>query len=167
MRIQQKLGHLSTFPQSNRTIDRLELEWFETSKRILRKKTAAGKEVIFSSLNNDPQLTQDDVLYADEQLIIAIEIRYCNAIVVKPTSMFEMAAISYEIGNNHLPLFYDNDELLVPFDLPLFRQLTSRGFAVKKEQRKLLQQFRSNVASHAHKNMDTLFTKIMKLTTNE
>jgi urease accessory protein len=166
MHIQQKTGNINFLDTANRSIDWLELEWFESNKRILRKKTNSGTEIIFRSLDADPQLTQGDVLYEDEHKIIAIEIMDCEAIVVKPVSMYEMASVCYEIGNKHLPLFYDNDELLVPFELPLFRLLSSLGYTIKQEQRKLLQRLKTTVAGHAHTNNETLFSKIMKMTTN-
>jgi urease accessory protein len=167
MIIQQKNGNLNNVDLLNRKIDWLELEWFQSNKRILRKRTKLGTEIIFKSLNADPELTQGDVLYEDEHRIVAVEIRSCDVIVIKPVSMFEMASVCYEIGNKHLPLFYDNNELLVPFESPLFRLLSSSGYDVKQEQRKLLQRLKTTVAMHAHTKNETLFSKIMKMTTNE
>jgi urease accessory protein len=85
-------------------------------------------------------------------------------IAIKPNNMFEMASICYEIGNKHLPLFYENDELLVPFELPLFRLLEAQGYDVKQDKRKLLQPLKTTVSPHAHPGGETLFSKIMKLT---
>jgi urease accessory protein len=167
MHIQQKIGNINAFNIANRNIDWLQLEWFESNKRILRKNTQLGTEIIFKSLNSDPELTQGDLFYEDEDKIIAIEIRSCEAIVVKPVSMFEMAAICYEIGNKHAPLFIDNDELLVPYDFPLFRLLSSLGYNVKQEQRKLLQRLKTTVAPHSLINNETVFSTIRKVTTNE
>jgi urease accessory protein len=78
--------------------------------------------------------------------------------------MFEMASICYEIGNKHLPLFFENDELLVPFEMPLYKLLTAQGYGVKQEQRKLLQPLKTTVSPHSNSS-ETLFSKIMKLTT--
>lgn len=167
MIIQQKNGNLNNVDLLNRKIDWLELEWFESNKRILRKRTKSGTEIIFKSLNADPELTQGDILYEDEHSIVAVEIKYCDVIVIKPVSMFDMASVCYEIGNKHLPLFYDNNELLVPYESPLFRLLSSSGYDMKREQRKLLQRLKTTVAMHAHTNNETLFSKIMKMTTNE
>ena len=61
-----------------------------------------------------------------------------------------MASVCYEIGNKHLPLFYENDELLVPFELPLFRLLEAQGYDVRQEERKLLQPLKTTVSPHAH-----------------
>lgn len=167
MHIQQKTGNINAFNIAGRNIDWLQLEWFESNKRILRKNTQLGTEIIFRSLNTDPELTQGDTLYEDEHKVIAIEIISCEAIVIKPVSMFEMAAICYEIGNKHLPLFYNDNELLVPYELPLFRLLSSLGYNVKQEQRKLLQRLKTTVAPHSLINNETVFSTIGKMTTNE
>ena len=139
MLIQQKAGTLATIPPNGRLIDWLYLEWFETNKRILRKRTASGRELALRFLNENPALAQDDVLYEDGQCLIAIDIAPCDAIVIKPRSMYEMACVCYEIGNKHLPLFYEEASLLVPYEDPLFRLLSAGGFAPVREKRKLLQ----------------------------
>jgi urease accessory protein len=77
--------------------------------------------------------------------------------------MFEMASVCYEIGNKHLPLFYEDECLLVPLDIPLMRLLSAQGYDVKEEKRKLLQPLKTTVSPHGDSN-SSLFSKIMKLT---
>ena len=55
------------------------------------------------------------------------------------------------------PLFLDGNELLLPFDKPLFEWLQAAGFAPTRQQRRLSEQLRANSApgvggghSHAH-----------------
>jgi urease accessory protein len=163
MLIREKTGTLNSIHANNRHIDWLELEWYESSKRILRKHTRSGREIILKFLNSNPALTQDDVLFEDESTIIAIHIIPCDVLVITPASMFEMASVCYEIGNKHLPLFFDQNEVLVPFDKPLYRLLLAQGYAVKQDNRKLLQPLKTTVAPHAH-NSTSLFSKIMQLT---
>ncbi|MEO5943224.1 MAG: urease accessory protein UreE [Ferruginibacter sp.] len=166
MLIQQKKGNINT-QSSNKAIDWLQLEWYEMNKRVWRKRTMAGKEVSLKFLQENPSLTQGDILFEDEQIIIAIEILRCDSLVILPKNMFEMASICYEIGNKHLPLFFEEDALLVPFEMPLFRLLTAQGYEVKQEKRKLLQPLKTSVAPHGNEQSTTLFSKIMKLTNNE
>lgn len=163
MLIQQKLGNINAFDINNRNIDWLQLEWFEAGKRILRRQTLAGNEIALKFLDKNPALTQGDVLYEDDNFIIAIEILPCEVLVIKPANLFEMASVCYEIGNKHLPLFFDKDELLVPFEMPLFRLLSAQGYAIKQDKRKLLHPLKTTVAPHAHSNT-SLFSKIMQLT---
>ena len=141
MLIQQKSENVDSY-LTNKTIDYLSLEWYETNKRILHKKTKAGKEVTLRFLKENPKLTQGDIIYQDDKSIIAIDVVPCEAIIIYTSSTYETAAISYEIGNKHLPLFFENNELLVPFETPLFNLLSAMGYNVKKEIRKLINPLR-------------------------
>ena len=163
MLIQQKRGHINTVTVNNRCIDWLPLEWHETSKRILRKQTLAGNDLALKFLDKDPKLTQGDVLHEDDSFIIAVDILPCDVLVIQPAGLFEMASVCYEIGNKHLPLFFEKDEVLVPFDMPLFRLLSAQGYAIKQDKRKLLHPLKTTVTPHGHNN-SSLFSKIMQLT---
>ena len=164
MLIQQKIGHIDSFNILQRSVDWLKLEWYEAGKRILRKKTNGGVELSLKFLKENPALTQGDILFVDEHTIIAVEIISCDCLVISPATMYEMASVCYEIGNKHLPLFFEKNELLVPFEQPLFRLLSAQGYLVKEERRKLLQPLKTTVSPHGHSS-ETLFSKIMKLTT--
>jgi len=165
MLVQTKKGNLLNYDAAGKTIDWLPLEWYEASKRILRKQTKAGKDISLKFLNDNPQHAEGDILFVDETSIIAITILPCDCIVVLPKNMFEMASVCYEIGNKHLPLFYEQDQLLVPFEKPLYQLLMAQGYEVKQENKKLLHPLKTTVAAHAVGKGETLFTKIMKLKT--
>ena len=113
-------------------------------EKNFKKNNNNGKEVSLKFLNENPELTEGDILYADESTIILVSILPCNCIVMQPKNMFEMASVCYEIGNKHLPLFYEADQLLVPFETPLFNLLSVQGYAVRQEERKLLTSFKNN-----------------------
>ena len=51
----------------NKKIEYFELEWYETTKRILRKKTNAGTDVAIKRGNTEP-MNQDDILFIDNFL---------------------------------------------------------------------------------------------------
>lgn len=168
MIIKEKIGSIKDIDTSGRAIDYLELEWYEVTKRILHKKTNAGKEVVLKFLNGTQYLSEGDVVYVDFESLIVVSIKPCEAIVINPASMYEMAFVCYEIGNKHLPLFYDNDELLVPFEAPLFKMLQASGFNLGKEERKLINQIKTSVMPHAHAGEGkSLFSRILQLTSNE
>lgn len=165
MLLQEKIGHVDSFRVNNQAMDWLPLEWYETTKRILRKQTVHGREVSLKFLNENPALTEGDILYADENTVIAVTVLSCNCIVIKPANMLEMASVSYEIGNKHLPLFFDGEELLVPFEMPLFNLLVVQGYAIQQQQRKLLKQLKTTVAPHPVGIGNNVFSKILTLTT--
>jgi urease accessory protein len=167
MLVQNKIGHIDSFQINDRSIDYWELEWYECQKRIIRKKTKSGLEISFKSLNENPVFTEGDIIFENETIIVVVSVIAIEAITIKANSMFEMASICYEIGNKHVPLFYQNEELIIPFEKPLFDQLAAQGYEVFKNERKLLFPLRTSVSSHAHQSGESLFTKIMKLTGNE
>jgi len=164
MMIREKAGRMADFEGLNITPDWLDLEWFETRKRILHKKTSRGLGVSMKFLAESPEITEGDVLYADAERLIVARILPCDCIVVKPGSLFETASLCYEIGNKHLPLFFEDNALLVPFEMPLYRLLTAQGYAVLRENRKLLQPLKTTVSPHPTGNGGSLFSKIMQLT---
>ena len=163
MLVTKKTGNINSFQINNRSIDWLPVEWFEARKRILSKQTKTGKNISIKFLDENPALTQGDILFADEQTIIAVEILPCNCIVIHPKNMFEMASVCYEIGNKHLPLFYEDDAVLVPYEEPLCKLLLAQGYDIKQASKKLLQSLKTTVSPHGGNTVETLFSKIMKL----
>ena len=165
MLVNEKLGNLQSYYVSGRVIDVVKLEWYETLKRIIHKRTTGGRELTMKFLQASPQLTQDDIIYADQELIISVEIEPCETIILQPATMYEMAYLCYEIGNKHLPLFYENEQLLIPYEAPLERMLKGGGFTIAIEKRKLLRQITSSVSPHFHNGEGgSLFSRIMQLT---
>jgi urease accessory protein len=166
MIVKQKLGSLKDFQINGREVEWIALEWFETSKRILHKVTNGGREVVIRNLDERQELSQDDVVYEDDSILIAIDIELCDAIVVHPSTMYAMAAICYEIGNKHLPLFFEAGAIVVPFEGPLFRLLSGLGYEPTQEKRKLLHPLRTTVDPHRHSG-ESLLSRILKLSPHE
>ncbi|MFC0778808.1 urease accessory protein UreE [Flavobacterium sp. HJSW_4] len=162
MIIQQTIGNTKTQSIEGLEIDLLEIEWFETTKRIQRKRTNSGVEVAIKFIQEGQRLNQDDILYQDDKKVIVVNIKPCEAIVMTPLSLLEMGTICYEIGNKHLPLFIQNDQIMMPFEMPMFRWLEASGYKPEKQEIKLLHLLKSNVAPHGH-GSSSLFTKILNM----
>ncbi|WP_083721247.1 urease accessory protein UreE [[Flexibacter] sp. ATCC 35208] len=158
-------GNIKAVDMAARVVDPLQLEWFETGKKIMRRHTRNGVEIGWKVVKGLPVLQDGDILWMDENVVIAVSILPAAAIVLTPVTMLDMATICYEIGNKHLPLFIVNDEVLAPYEDPLFRWLEAKGYAPKQEQRVLTNMLRSNVQPHEHGSGSTLFSKILQLTT--
>lgn len=156
-------GNVVNGSTANRVIDPLLLEWFETGKRLLRRHTQGGQEVALRFMREAPMLQQGDIVWMDNNKAIVIDIVPALAIVLQLATMKDMAAVCYEIGNKHLPLFLAGDEVLVPYEEPLFRWLEARGYNPAKEQRILTNMLRSNIIPHEHGSSGSLFSKIMQL----
>lgn len=165
MLVKEKIGNLELFAINNRNIDYVLLDWYEINKRILHKKTVLGRDISMKFLNENPQLGVGDIIYEDDFGLVAVDINECDAIVIRPRSMYEMAAVCYEIGNKHLPLFYQEDEILVAFDESLFQLLSKHGYAIEKATRKLMTPLKTTVSPHGNSS-NSLFNRIMKLTSD-
>ena len=140
-------GHLDL---GGREIERLELQWFEATKPVLRKETSRGTEVAVRFLRQGQRLRQGDVLYLDDQKAIIVDILPCNAIQIRPATMLEMGIACYEIGNKHLPTFIQDDAILLPYEEPIFKWLESKGFKPEPVVAKLLNLINATVTPHAH-----------------
>ena len=166
MLIKEKVGNLKQFDKEGRAIDFVQLEWHETTKRILHKKSMSGRAVSMKFLKENQQLAQDDIIYADDELLIAIDLKPCEVIILKPAGMYELACLCYEIGNKHLPLFYEQETLLIPYEVPVFNMLKAAGFEIRIEERRLSNRLSTSVIAHPHQgNAPGLFSRIMQLTT--
>lgn len=159
--IQTIIGTLQTLKQqqqiTTQMLDTVSLQWFEADRRIIRTTTTGGREIAFRLLKEGQRLHHEDVVYLDKQLAIVVQIEPSEVIVLAPQTLPEMARACYEIGNKHTPLFLDGNELLLPFDKPLFEWLQAAGFTPTRQQRRLSDQLRANSApgvggghSHAH-----------------
>ncbi len=159
MLIEKKIGSFKSMVPGCRRVETIALHWYETAKKILHKKTDAGREVVLKLFNETERLTQDDVMYTSEDLVICIDIIPAKAIVLRPASAKDMAWLCYEIGNKHLPLFYDDEELSMPYEDPVFTMLVAAGFTPLIENRKLLLQLKTSVAPHGQGNSIPLGSK--------
>jgi urease accessory protein len=137
MLITEIIGNINFFNANNRKIDYLLLEWHETNKRILHKKTIGGLDVIMEFVKQNPSLSEGDIIYEDDFNVIAIEIKECETIVLRPKSMLEMGRICNEIGKSDQQVFYQSDEILIAFEDSLFRSLSAAGYNISVENRKL------------------------------
>lgn len=167
MLVKEKLGNINSFEIGDRLVDPLGIEWYEADKRILHKYSRSGEHVSIKFLQPVVNLKEGDILWLDDTRIIAVEIKRCKAVILKPANIMEAANIAFEIGNKHLPLFYQKDELLIPYEEPLYKLLKASGYWMKIEDRKLNNALKTSVSPHAHSgNSTSLFSKILTLTTS-
>ena len=169
MIIKEIVGNKSNISLDGLEIDFLELEWFETSKRIQNKVTNSGTKIAIKFLKEGQRLSQDDVLFKDNKKAIVIDIRECEVIMVEPTSLLEMGTLCYEVGNKHVPIFIQDNQVLIPFEEPLFRWLSASGYRPVKEMRQLKSRLKSTDSSHEHTHVhrhsdEPLSTKITNFT---
>lgn len=124
------LGVLSDKEYSGKRVDYVDIEWYEAFSKLHRKVSSDGEDIGIR-LDNDvlkKGLNQDDVLYVDEEKVIAVNIPACDAIevVVRNDHPKQIAKVCYEIGNTHSSLFWGKDEFtfLAPYNEPLLEKLS-------------------------------------------
>lgn len=118
---------------SNCKIDILQLEWYDTTKRILRMLTDTGREIAIHHLEQE-QLYHGDIIYQEGKDIIVVQIVPSACIVFQPATLRDMAIVCFEIGNKHIPVFINKDkEVIIAFESPLYRFLKRGGFEPRKE----------------------------------
>ncbi|WP_367329883.1 urease accessory protein UreE [Sphingobacterium multivorum] len=116
-------------------LDFLELEWFDTERRIIRGFTVAGREIGFKNLGTE-SLFDGDILFETKDLRIAVRILPCPCLVVRPKNLLDMARICLEIGNKHIPVFINAaHEIIAAYENPLWETLERAGFTPTKELR--------------------------------
>lgn len=158
------IGNKATTSLDDRIVDWLEMEWFETTRKVQRLRSKDGMEIAIKLLREGQRLRQDDMVYEDDKKAVFVYVKPCETIVLSPASMLEMGTICYEIGNKHLPLFIQGDEVLMPFENPMYRWLEASGYAPQKQERQLLNLLKSNVEPHGHGGSESsLFSKIINL----
>lgn len=141
------VGNLDDNDLSNKKIDWLELEWEELNKRILRKETESGTEVALS-LDSSGTLRYGDVLYEDEDTLIAIRTKLEKVYVIKPKTMQEMGKAAFEIGNRHTPCIIENDEILIRYDHTLEKLMDEVGVSYEQSERRFKEPFKYKGHQH-------------------
>ena len=143
---------------SSKEVDFFDIEWFESTRKLLRKVSHKGEEVGL-------RLKHHDVLWEDGNKILLVNVLPSDAVVVQPKTMREMGTICFEIGNQHIPIFIENDEIIIPYEDPIFNLLKKGGYEPFKAQRIFEDMLKASSDHEApakdHKiDTDQLFSKV-------
>jgi urease accessory protein len=142
------LGNLADFPVGTRQIERVVIRSDDLAKRIVRVATSVGD--IGLRFDGSERLRDGDVLYADERVVIAVDVAADDVLVFRPATIASAIALAHALGNRHLPIQVDGDAIVVRFD-PLLEALgAEHGVAVARERRVVAQPFRHAHAPHEH-----------------
>jgi urease accessory protein len=122
----------------NKRVDYFEIEWYETTKRIIRRSTKGGVEMAVRKSKAGP-LNDGDILWEDDHSYIQLVIRPCECIVFQPKTLWDMGIICFEIGNMHIPIYIDHEnKVSVAYETPLYDLLEKAGYEPVVEEKKLL-----------------------------
>lgn len=92
--------------------------------------------------------------------IVVVRIDACESLSIRPQNVLEAAFISAEIGNKHLPLFHNGEELLLPYEKPMHQWLIAQGYQPSIAERQLLHPFTANVDPIHHRTVQQSTKKI-------
>ncbi len=139
-----------------KTIFYVDVDWHDVHKKIQRKNIVGGME-IGMRFEDDiliHGLRQDDVLYVDEKMIVAVNIPECEALLIQVDDIHLLPKVCYEIGNKHMPFFKGDGhyEFITPYDAPLETLLNKIGAKVTKSSMSLdlSRAISSSLGGHHH-----------------
>ncbi|WP_247598879.1 urease accessory protein UreE [Helicobacter salomonis] len=138
IRAQAILGNVHRHP-SSKELDYIDLEWFDTQKRMGRWVSRAGVEIALK-LDKSPLmgLCDGDILFEDIDRVVSVNILPTEVICVYARDYAQVARICYEVGNRHASLYYGEQDLSfeTPFEKPLqvlFEKLGARYEVLKSK----------------------------------
>jgi urease accessory protein len=82
--IARVLGNLATYPVGARTVERVAIPSDALARRVLRLASAVGDLGV--RLDDDARVRAGDVLYADENRVIAVDVLPEPVLIVRPGS---------------------------------------------------------------------------------
>ncbi|MBP1561433.1 MAG: urease accessory protein UreE [Oscillospiraceae bacterium] len=138
---------LGTLHDTQKRVETVTVEWFERDKKLLRKISSSGEEI---GIKADFPLNEGDILYEDDERIIAVTIAPCELISVNVGSMEEMGRLCFELGNRHLSLSVSENTVKCPYDEPTFEYLKKLGFNAKKTLEKFTGYIECKAHAHTH-----------------
>lgn len=149
MIVTEVLGKLD--PKTNtKQVDELPIEWHETSKRIQHLSSLGGEEVIIRFMGEGQALHDGDIVFEDDIKAIVVRILPCKVIVLQPNNWLVMGSACYEIGNKHMPLFIENNKVMMPYEEPMYTWLLKNGYEPVVCDERLINKLSANVENHHH-----------------
>jgi urease accessory protein len=102
---------------AGRTIDPLDVTWIDLHRRSLRGTTRGGRPVgVLLPLG--VRLGHGDILHADPQSLVAVNLVPADVITGSPKDLRQMGLIAFELGNLHLPVEIGDDSITTLRDGP-------------------------------------------------
>lgn len=137
--------------QCHKRVDVVSIAWYQVSKRIQRLQTASGVEIAIRFLGKGQRLLHGDVLFEDDETCIVVDVLPCEVIVLASNNPLVMAEAAFEIGNKHLPLFWEETSMLLPYEKGTMEWLVKQGFQPTRSTRRLKTPLEANVNPDHHK----------------
>jgi urease accessory protein len=144
----EPIGNLEAFPVRGRRLERIAVASDDCAKRVLRFEASVGP--IGMRFEGERRLRDGDVVHADDQVVVAIQVEADDVLVGRPQSIAAALGLAHALGNRHLPVQVEGDAIVVRFDPLLPAVFAEHGVAATREARVLARPFRHAHAPHGH-----------------
>lgn len=148
VRIDAVLGNLQTFPVGARTLERLRVDSSAMTRRLLRLPSSIGDLGLM--LEGELRIRDGDVLVANDERVIALEIVPDDVLIAYPGSIAQAVEIAHALGNRHIPVIREGDSIVVGYAAPLEELLARSGVRYERRARVLERPFVHAHAPHTH-----------------
>lgn len=148
MLVTKAIAKIEADQPQTKAIDYLDLQWYETTKKIQIKRTRSGQQVAIRFLGKGQMLHDGDVLFENERQMIVVRILPTDALVINPQSVLEISSVCFEIGNKHLPLFLEDESVLLPYSHAMEDWLLKNHYPVERRSARLLHLLNANAEHH-------------------
>lgn len=115
MIIETITGNITTYDLQGRRVEKVILDRDQLSKPHQKVKTETG-ETFALSLPHGSALSSGDVIYADDDRAVVVELRAEDALRIRPEGAMQWARAAYNIGNMHQTAFIQEDCIVTPYD---------------------------------------------------
>jgi urease accessory protein len=130
--------------------DSVSLTWEGRQKCRGRLFTRVGRQIGLA-LPTGTVLQPGDVLYRDAQFELVVEGALEEVFVLRAETREAFGLICYQIGNLHRPIGFQEDDILVPYEPVLEKQLDRLGYTYTIEERIFTHAVRQlQIHSHVH-----------------
>jgi urease accessory protein len=146
-RIERALGNLRDFPLTGRALERLAVSSDAMNRRIVRVNSSVGDLAL---VLGDRRLRDGDIVYADAERVIAVEVEADDVIVAWPATIAAALELAHALGNRHLPIQREGDTLIVRYSEPIAALCDRAGVRWERTRRVLAEPFVAPAAPHEH-----------------
>jgi len=147
-RIDAVLGNLATFPVGRRTVERIPVASSAMTRRVLRLPSSIGDLGLM--FEDGARVRDGDVLLADEERVIALEVIPDDVLIAYPDSIAQAVEIAHALGNRHIPVIREGDAIVVGYAGPLAELLERSGVRYERVARVMERPFVYAHAPHTH-----------------
>ena len=114
-----------------RRVERVALGWEDRLRSRQRVCSDSGTEIGVKLPTGQP-LKENDILYEDEERVVAVAAIPEDVLVLYADSPLDMGRLCYQVGNRHAPICVQNGRVLTPYDSVLEAYFVKMGVRCEK-----------------------------------